>query len=123
MDFLHVQIGCVFLLMFYMLFFCRQKIYLFMAVAVYVLSVLLTGAYLLADAFTGVGVTDAVLFHLLYGLDGLRLFEFFPYILASVALLVGLVASIVLFWRAVSRRNGKVTRYKPGKADQLRRMD
>ncbi len=112
MAFLHVQVGCVFLLMFYMLFFCRQKIYLFMAVAVYVLSVLLTGAYLLADAFTGVGVTDAVLFHLLYGLDGLRLFEFFPYVLASVALLVGLVASILLFWRAVSRRNGKVTRYK-----------
>lgn len=112
MAFLLVQIVCVLLLMLYLAFFCRHTLYWFLAVAVYGLSVLLTGGYLLSDVFTGAGVTEAVLFHLLYGLDGVKLSEFLVYILAVVFFVLALVVSVVLFWQLLVRRKGMVSRYK-----------
>lgn len=106
MAFLFVQIVCVFLLILYLVFFCRHPLHWFLAVTIYGVSTLLTGGYLLADEFTGEGVTEAVLFHILYGLDGVKLSEFMLYILAVVFSILALVASVVLFWRLLVRRKG-----------------
>lgn len=112
MEFLFIQICCALLLAVYLAFFCCHTAHWLLAIGLYGTSTILTGGYLLADAFTGGGITEAVLFHLLYGLDGVKYSEFLAYI--SVAALYGLILlfSVVCFWRIRSTRKAKVSKYK-----------
>ncbi|MDD2383617.1 MAG: sulfatase-like hydrolase/transferase [Sulfurospirillaceae bacterium] len=48
----------------------RNKYSLFLGAFIIYLYILLTGAYVVADYFTGEGINDAVLYHLRYGLEG-----------------------------------------------------
>jgi len=112
MEFLAVQIACALLLAMYLAVLCSHKVYWFLAVGIYGASAVLTGGYLLADAFTGDGVTEAVLFHLIYGLDGVKLSEFLVYVLAVILFGLALLSSFVFFWRALQHRKGLTSKYK-----------
>lgn len=54
------------------------------------LSGALTIGYLVADYFTGEGITDAVLFHVIYGVEGAGLMEYQELLLATAVALISL---------------------------------
>lgn len=112
MQFLIVQITCILLLATYLLFLCNHKAHWFLAVSIYGVSTALTAGYLLADSFTGDGVTEAVLFHLIHGLDGVELSEFLVYILAVALFGLALFLSTGLFWRILQSRKELNSKYK-----------
>lgn len=60
----------------------------FGAVAIY-LYVLLTGAYVVSDYFTGEGINDAVIYHLLYGLEGSGFGDYYLIILIGLGFFLG----------------------------------
>lgn len=71
---------------------------------------LLTGAYLIADWFTGMGFDDSVFYHLRFGVEGAGLGEFIPqFILFILIQLVG-VGVVLLYLRA--RRKVAPTAYR-----------
>lgn len=106
MDFLIFQMGCLVVLGLYLLLFCKGTVHFVCAVLIYALSALFTLAYLVADSFTGAGITEAVLFHLMYGFTGVDVSLVMRYLLLSICFFLGLVASIFLFARLSRRRRG-----------------
>lgn len=112
MEFLAVQIACTLIIVVYLALFCTDKINWFLANFIYGASAMLTAGYLLADAFTGEGVTEAIVFHIMYGLDGVQLSEFLSYILAVIIFVLALLLSVFLFWRIMQHRKGLYKKYK-----------
>lgn len=112
MEIVVVQLICVLLLAMYLVFLCDHKVYWVLAVGIYGTSAVLTGGYLLADAFTGNGVTEAVLFHLLHGLNGVEFSQLLAYLLAVVLSGLMLVLSVVFFWRVLRRRKRQISKYR-----------
>ena len=84
MDFLIFQMGCLVVLGLYLLLFCKGTVHFVCAVLIYALSALFTLAYLVADSFTGAGITEAVLFHLMYGFTGVDVSLVMRYLLLSI---------------------------------------
>lgn len=68
-----------------------------LALASVVASIFLSVAYLVSDSFTGAGITEATVFHILYGIDGLDLEVVAAPVLAGLAAIIG---SIWLLRRA-----------------------
>lgn len=110
MEFLVVQIACILILGAYLGLFCVDRANWMLAIFIYSASTTLTGSYLLADTFTGEGVTESVIFHLFYGLEGVKLSEFTSYILAAALFSLMLAFSINLFWRMNRRHKGQQKR-------------
>ena len=68
-----------------------------LALASVVASIFLSVAYLVSDSFTGAGITEATVFHILYGIDGLDVEVVAAPALAGLAVIIG---SIWLLRRA-----------------------
>lgn len=59
----------------------------------------LTGAYLIADWFTGFGFDDSVFYHLRFGVGGAGISEFMPQIIGFVLILsIGIGAAVIYFY-------------------------
>jgi len=112
MQFVIVQIACILLLAMYLVFLCNYKAHWFLAVSIYGLSTALTCGYLLADSFTGDGVTEAVLFHLTHDLGGVELSKFLDHILAVALVGLAIILSTWLFWKILQSRKERNSKYK-----------
>lgn len=64
---------------------------------------LLSGSYLIADWFTGVGFDDSVFYHLDFGVEGTGIVEFIPQILLFVSIQVLFLIGIVLYSKKTIR--------------------
>lgn len=112
METLHIQTACILALVTYLLFFCEDKYNWTLAVLIYGSATMLTGGYWLADAFTGAGITEAVLFHIMYGLNGLELPEFQDYILVAFFSILTVVLIAYFSWHFMRRRKKSQRKYK-----------
>jgi phosphoglycerol transferase len=88
----------------------RRRAVALLHAAALVCFVVLTTMFLAADAFTGRGIDDSVLYHAAYGLDGAGFGEYAPQIAAAALVLAAGVAAAVAFARRLLRSSS------PGKA-------
>ena len=66
---------------------------------------LLLSAHIVSDYFTGEGVNDAVVYHVLYGLDGAGFAEYSFIIFSAVLLVVASFVLSVIYYRFSRARN------------------
>lgn len=94
-------------LLFYGLFFCRSRSQFFAISSVVVISVVASLFYGISNYFTGEGVTAAVIYDLIYGMDGFEAagIDRFPGMIALVLMVMTiLVLWVFRAWRQVSLR-------------------
>lgn len=89
-------------------FLAHQLRYVYVIGLALVLSGLLTLGYLLADYFTGDGITDAVWFHLQHGLQSEGILAYPKLLLASIMVLLLVIGFVVVLARRSSRYASKV---------------
>lgn len=87
-ELLLISIFCSFLIFFYVLFFVKSDKIFFISIYLTVIFLFLTEFYLIVDKFTGDGVTEAVFFHISYGLDGVPLGGFITQIMLATLLAI-----------------------------------
>lgn len=80
----------------------RRSVAVLHAAAI-VCFVVLSTLFLAADAFTGRGIDDSVLYHAAYGLDGAGFEEYAPQITAAALILVAGAAAALVFARTLLR--------------------
>jgi len=68
---------------------------------------LLTGSYLIANWFTGIGFDDSVFYQLRFGTEGIGLWEFLPLILLFVSVQIFFFLLIVFYIRFFFKNKSK----------------
>lgn len=106
-EILFVQLCCVAFLVCYLVFYCGSRFLWGVGIFVYSSSIMLSMLYLVCDAFTGNGVTEAVFFHVIYGFDGVVLKDFGLYFYLVALFFLALFASVFIFWWVFRRYEGR----------------
>ncbi len=94
----------------------RTSLLIFLlSASIFVVSTVLSLFYFVSDDITGAGITEATFFHLLYGFDGLDVFNFSTYVALTLAAFatVGLVCFIA--WRICARQSKSLFQYRPSR--------
>jgi phosphoglycerol transferase len=68
--------------------------------------------YFASDDITGSGITEATFFHLLYGFDGLDIFNFSTYVALALAAFAAIGLICFIAWRLCARRSKPLFQYR-----------
>jgi len=90
----------------------QKPVYLF-ALVVFLLSTILSLVYFVSDDITGEGITEATLFHLMYGFDGIDLAGFSVYVALSIICLVAIPGIGYFGWKSCTRQTRRGPSYRP----------
>jgi len=79
----------------------RNTYSLFLGAVTIFMYILLTGAYIVSDYFTGEGINDAVIYHLRYGLEGSGFGDYYLIILIGLGFFLGSFILSFFYYRLI----------------------
>ena len=90
------------LLLIFIIYMFGSKFSIWCGLVVVIFSFLMSVFYYLAHSFTGEGVNEAVLFHVIYGVDGLNIFKFKFEIAAIIIFICSIFILLIFFKRKIA---------------------